>query len=168
MGKISNVPLVLGRRWLVKTEFCQVRPSLVGAKDKSSPLRANELLPREIDISQKDKLASDQVERQHLHAKQFEPLAVGQECWLQHHSSGEWYTKAVILVRRDSDSYYIKTSEGQEYTRGRRLLRPVVFSESVNRIQIIMLIAATGITRTFGNIKTWKTGPVFLLHLLSL
>ena len=65
------------------------------------PLRASELIPQHIDISQKDKLASDQSRRRNQHTKQFDPLEIGQEYWLQHHSSVEWYTTAVILSQRE-------------------------------------------------------------------
>ena len=73
-----------------------------------------------------------------MHTRQFEPLSVGQQCWLQHPSSGEWYTQAVILASRGSDSYFIRTTDGSEYLRGRRLLRPVQLSASVNHIKVIM------------------------------
>ena len=85
---------------------------------------------------------SDQVECRNMHTRQFEPLSVGQNCWLQHPSSGEWYTQAVILASRGSDSYFVRTTDGSEYLRGRRLLRPVQSSASVSasvkQIKVIM------------------------------
>ena len=102
------------------------------------PLRTTDLTLAAIDILQKDKLACEQVERRNLHTKPFSPLAVGQECWLQHPASGEWYTTATILERRASDFYYIRTKEGAEYVRGRRLLRPVAVTAQVKRLTVIM------------------------------
>ena len=98
-------------------------PSLVGSEMciRDRP----DLQPQTINFENKDLIARDQSVRRDFHTQQLPPLHVGQEVVLQHHLTNRWDTEAVIThVRDNGASYFVKTRQGRELLRGRRLIRP--------------------------------------------
>ena len=60
-----------------------------------------------------------------MHTATFAKLKPGERVRMQDHISGNWDRTAIVIRERpDGSSYVIRTAEGKEYVRGRRLLKP--------------------------------------------
>ena len=115
-----------------------------GRRQKQNlPLRQPDL---PIKFENKDLIASDQAVRRDLHTQQLPLLQVGQEVVLQHHLTHRWDIEAVITrVRDNGASYYVKTKQGRDLLRGRRLIRPAPPANrapvlnTTRRLQVIIM-----------------------------
>ena len=92
---------------------------------QSWPLLSDELQLAPPDMSQKLDRNSKLPCNGDRHTKKFAPLRNGQQVWMQHPQTKEWYQQATItVVHPGGQTYTVQNDLGSTYTRGARLLRP--------------------------------------------
>ena len=87
------------------------------------------------DASRRDKSTKKAEELRNRHTKVLPDLRSGEEVFMQSHLNGRWDKQATVVNKRsEGDSYIVRGKNGQEYIRGRRLLKPIS-DEGINSDQ---------------------------------